>query len=387
MPHSLSAQLRQQIGAVVAEQIAPLAPVIDQEGRWPEEGMRALQSAGLGGLVVPQETGGHGYGLLGLIEACELIGRACASTALCFGMHCVGSAVIAARATDHQKNSLLVPIARGEHITTLALSERGSGSHFYFPQTELEHQEDGGFRVRGAKSFVTNGGYADSYVLSTMAPADDQPLGQFSCVVLYEGSSGMEWGEPWRGMGMRGNASRTLTLTDVSLPSEALLGREGDQIWYVFFVITPFFLAAMSGTYLGLASAAVDEVRHHLGERSYAHSGQRLSEMTVLQHRLGTLWAKVEQTRRLAYYAGAEGDTQSTESLPALFSAKAEVADCAVAVVNEALTLKGGMAYGEASSLSRMLRDARAAHVMAPTTDMLRTWTGRVLLGQPILGD
>ena len=60
-------------------------------------------------------------------------------------------------------------------------------------------------------------------------------------------------------MGMRGNSSRSLELQDVQIPAENLLGNEGDQIWYVFNVITPYFLVAMAGTYLGVASAAFDD--------------------------------------------------------------------------------------------------------------------------------
>ncbi|GIV95497.1 MAG: hypothetical protein KatS3mg057_0154 [Herpetosiphonaceae bacterium] len=68
-------------------------------------------------------------------------------------------------------------------------------------------------------------------------------------------------------------------------------------------------------------------------------------------------------------------------------SAKAEVADCTINVVNEAMTLSGGIGYRENAKLSRLLRDARAAHIMGPTTDILRTWVGRLLLDQPLLGD
>jgi alkylation response protein AidB-like acyl-CoA dehydrogenase len=71
----------------------------------------------------------------------------------------------------------------------------------------------------------------------------------------------------------------------------------------------------------------------------------------------------------------------------ALLSAKAEVADCAVNVANEAMTLTGGISYQEGSKLDRCLRDARASHVMAPTTDILRTWAGRALLGLPLLAE
>jgi alkylation response protein AidB-like acyl-CoA dehydrogenase len=186
---------------------------------------------------------------------------------------------------------------------------------------------------------------------------------------------------------MRGNASRTVELRNVAVPSRDLLGQPGDEIWYVFEVIAPYFLVAMAGTYLGIATAALEEARAHLTKRRYSLSGATLAQQPVLQHRLGTLWAEVERTRRLIYHAAVQGDTGASDAVIALLSAKAEVADCVVHVANEAMTLTGGIAYRENADLGRHLRDARAAHVMAPTTDLLRTWTGRLLLGLPLLGD
>lgn len=376
-----------RVREVVDEVVAEEAEVVDREGNWPEASIRALQAAGLGGLVAPRESGGLGQGLYALIRVCEAIGQACASSALCYGMHCVGTAVIAAKATQDQQCRYLEPISRGEHLTTLALSEPETGAHFYYPQTQLERVADEAYRVTGIKSFVTNGGHADSYVLSTVAADPGRPIGEFSCVVLREGTEGMVWGPPWVGLGMRGNASRRVELDGVRVPQGDLLGEEGDQIWYIFHIIAPSFLSAMSGTYLGVATAALEEARAYLAERSYGHSGRTLSQLPVLQHRLGTLWGKLEGTRRLVYYAGREADAGGPNALPALCSAKAEVADCVVEVVNEAMTLMGGIAYSEGGKMGRLLRDARASHIMAPTTDMLRTWTGRALLGHPILGD
>jgi alkylation response protein AidB-like acyl-CoA dehydrogenase len=90
--------------------------------------------------------------------------------------------------------------------------------------------------------------------------------------------------------------------------------------------------------------------------------------------------------RRLAYWAAEEAEVGGAEALTALTAAKASVGDCAVRVANEAMTLVGGIGYRERSPVERHLRDARAAHVMSPTTDILRTWTGRALLDIPILG-
>lgn len=372
---------------IALEEVAPRAEEVDKERKWPEKSIRALQSAGLGGLVVPAKYGGLGRGLEGVAKVCEILGKECASTAMCFGMHLVGSAVIAAKATPEQQENYLTPIVEGKHLTTLSLSEPGTGSHFYIPQAKLEKKANGDYRLNGTKSFVTNGGYADSYVVSAVIPDPDTPIGQFSCVVVPNKAEGVEWGKSWEGIGMRGNASRTLELTDLHLPSKDLLGEQGDQLWYVFEVVTPYFITAMAGTYLGIATAALSEAISHLKERTHSHSGTLLSQQPVLQHRLGVLWAKVERTRQLTYSAAANGDAGKSNSLLSLFSAKAEVSDCAVEVINEVMTLMGGIAYAKDGRLARHLRDARASHVMAPTTDILRTWTGRVLLDVPLLGD
>lgn len=372
---------------VAREVLAPQAARVDGEGRWPEAGLRALQAAGLGGLVVPTACGGQGLGLVALAQTCEVLGRACASTAICFGMHCVGSAVLAAKATPFQQQAFLEPIAAGQHLTTLALSEPGTGSHFYLSQTRLT-AVPGGYQLEGTKSFVTNGGHADSYVLSTLASGPNAQPGDFSCVILPAQAERLEWQGAWNGVGMRGNSARTLRLQDVFVPATHLLGQEGDEIWYVFNVVAPYFLMAMAGTYLGIARSALEEATAHLKARRYAHSGASLANEAVLQHRLGTLWAVVERTRLLIHSAAARAEQGEATALAALCSAKAEVADCAVHVVNEAMTLVGGRGYSESGSpLFRHLRDARAAHVMAPTTDILRTWVGRALLDLPLLGD
>lgn len=374
-----------RVREIAGDIVEPMAEQTDRDARWPEESIRALQQAGLGGLTVPAEFGGLGQGSFGLTQVCEILGQECASTAMCFGMHSVGAAVLSAKATPDQYERYLKPIVEGRHLTTLSLSEAGTGSHFYIPETRLEAVSAEHYQVTGHKTFVTNGGYADSYVVSTVAADPGAPLGQFSCIVVEQDAQGMHWGGPWNGLGMRGNSSRALELEKVLVPRSNLLGDEGDQIWYVFQVVAPYFLMAMAGTYLGIASAALEEARNHLIRRHYTGTGSSLSQLPVLQHRLGCLWGMLERTRRLGYHAAIAYDSGDPDALPAVFTAKAEVADCAVNMVNEVMTLTGGAGYRDGSTLHKWLRDARAAHVMAPTTDMLRIWTGRALLGQPIL--
>ena len=376
-----------KVEEIAATTVRQQAIAVDGEARWPRESLQALLAAGLGGLVVPARFGGAGHGLDGLAQVCEIIGRECASTAICFGMHCVGSSVIAAQATDDQVERFLKPICEGRHLTTLALSEPGTGAHFYFPQTRARQMPDGNLALNGTKTFVTNGSHADSYVVSVDESESDSGAGAMSCLVVPADSPGMTWGETWAGFGMRGNQSCRLALEDVRVPAANLLGRHGDQIWYVFNVVAPYFLIAMAGSYLGVANAALEHAIAHLRGREHAHNRSRLSEASVLQHRLGDLVGRRERTRALVHHAARRFDAGQPDAASLVMLAKAEVADTVVGTVNEAMTLMGGIAYAENSAMQRLLRDARAAHVMAPTTDLLRIWVGRTALGEPLLAE
>ena len=220
-----------------------------------------------------------------LVAVSEILAKESASAGLCFAMHCVGTAVIAAKATPVQRERYLDPIARGQHITTLALSEPGSGSFFFYPSTALDRTPHG-FRIDGTKSFVTNGSHADSFVCSTAPIAGEGEEGQFNCVLVEREAAGIEWLDAWHGLGMRSNDSRTLRLEGVEIPHDNLLGAVGDQLWYIFEVVAPYFLMAMAGTYLGVAQAAFDEAREHVGTRRYSHSGELLGAAPVVSHGL-----------------------------------------------------------------------------------------------------
>jgi alkylation response protein AidB-like acyl-CoA dehydrogenase len=363
--------------------IAPAAEIVDREGQWPREAMRALGEHGLLGLTVPSASGGLGEGLFTLALVTEELGRSCASTSMCFGMHCVASAVIAAKASPRQAARYLAPIARGEHVTSLALSEPGTGIHFYVPTTTFT-AATGGYLLNGRKSFVTSGAEADSYVVSAVAEGSSHDPGTFSCFVLDRDACGLSWLGAWHGLGMRGNSSRGAVLADATVPGENLLGSEGDQIWYVFQVVAPFFLVAMSGTYLGIAQRALEIAADHLRARVHDHTETSLADAPPLVHELARLWTAVERGRQLLYAAGRLGDAAVPGADRHLFAAKIEIADIAVRAVNDALTLLGGRGYEGNAELGRMLRDARAAPVMSPTTQLLEWWLGRTILEQPI---
>lgn len=367
--------------------IARNATKTDKYARWPVEGIRALQEAGLGGLTVPIEYGGMGHGTEVLAKICEIIGRYCASTSICYGMHCVGSAVLSSKITDYQQEHFLTPICEGKHITSLSLSELGSGSHFYLPQTKMIENDDNSYVIVGEKSYATNGGEADSYVVSAVTEDTNKAVGNFNCVIIPKDSKGLEWGAPWEGLGLRGNSSRNLTLNNVMVSEQQILGNVGDQIWYIFNVITPYFLTAIAGAYLGVSGAVIDQIKAHVTQRKFSFNARTKASSSLTQYQLGELWGKYSRSRALLYFATQNYDKGLGNNQIDLFSAKAEVADTVIDIVNEAMTFCGGSAYRGDSALNRMLRDARAAHIMSPTTEMLRVWTGRSILDHPLLAD
>lgn len=377
-------ELRRRATEVGQTALASHCEEVDERGEWPESGLRSLAQAGLLGLHIPARLGGHGQGLAALAAVAEELGRHCSSTAMCYGMHCVASKVLAAKATPYHEQHFLRPIAEGRHITSLALSEPGTGSNFFLPRTQYRTEGDQ-IVLNGEKSFITSGGHADSYVVSAVPPGDELDPGSFSCFGVDAGTEGLEWKPGWQGFGMRGNSSRGAFFNQVRIPQDNLLGAEGDEIWYVFEVVAPYFIIAMSSVYLGIAQAAFDLSVAHLKGRRHDHTGETLSTRPELAHQVAEMWIKIERTRQLIRDAANKGDTGHPEVSLSLFAAKVEVAETVASVTQLAMTLSGGRGYGQSSELARLLRDGLASHIMAPTTQMLKGWLGRSLLDQPLL--
>ncbi|HKZ09218.1 MAG TPA: acyl-CoA dehydrogenase family protein [Rhodanobacteraceae bacterium] len=377
-------QLGSMARRVGTEVLDANAASVDANAQWPAENMQALAKAGLLGLHVPKRLGGHGQGMLALSMICEELARHCGSTAMCYGMHCVATQALVAKATPEHESRYLQPIARGEHLMSLALSEPGTGSHFYLPRSHFRADEDE-FVLSGVKGFVTSGGYADSYVVSLTSPGAENDPGSFTLVLVEGTSEGLRWGEAWRGYGMRGNSSRSVNLEHVRVPAMNLLGAKGDQIWYMFEIVLPYFLTAMAGVYLGLAAASLELAIEHLKTREHQHTGETLSAQPVLWHDVASAWTEVEATRRLAHHAARLADAGDPGAVQALLATKAKVAKTVNQVTDIAMALLGGRGYGENSAVARMHRDARAAQVMSPTTHLVEAWLGRSLLGLPLL--
>jgi alkylation response protein AidB-like acyl-CoA dehydrogenase len=326
--------------------------------------------------MVPEAYGGAGGGLGALVEACEAVGAACASSGMVFLMHSVAAATIAAGGGE-RAGEYLGAIAEGRGLGTLAFSERGTGAHFYAPELRAE-RANGAVRISGRKAFVTSGGHADLYLVLVQSTGGEG----LDCYVL-DGDSGVAFEGHWDGLGMAGNASVAMRIDGVDVDPAARIGgeREGEQL--VFSAVAPSFLAGLAAVNVGIASAALAAAVEHVGSRHYADGGS-LAEVQSIQHALADM-DMTTRSARLAVREGARlGDAGDEAALVALMEGKVVATEAAAAVTERALEVCGGQGYTRALPVERHLRDARAGAVMAPTNGVLRNWIGKALAGLPV---
>lgn len=365
------------VADVAAEQVAAHAAAVDREHAFPSAAIAALGQAGALGLVVPQEHGGAGGGLSALAQACETIGSACASSGMVFLMHAVASATIAGGGGE-RSNGYLRSLASGRCIGTLAFSERGTGAHFYAPGLQAA-THNGGVRISGRKSFVTSGDHADIYLV-LVQNADGEGL---DCFVVDRDADGVSFDGTWQGLGMAGNSSIAMELSDVQVDASARIGAAGAGGELVFGVVAPFFLVGLAAVNVGIAAAATKVATDHATSRRY-HDGSSLAEVQAIQHTLADMDIAVRSARLLVQRAAALGDAADEDALVSIMEAKVVATDTAARVTQHALEVCGGQGYTTTLPIERHLRDARAGAVMAPTNTVLRSWIGRALTGLPV---
>jgi isovaleryl-CoA dehydrogenase len=361
------------------EVLAPSAAEIDQGRAFPRANFRAIADRGLLGLLVPASLGGSGGNLTTFAAVLQELGRGCASTAMCYLMHGCATAVIAAKATPEQAERWLRPIASGQMIGTLAFSERGTGAHFYNP--EIQAHVNGGYVLNGRKSFVTSGGYADLYLTLVKASPAAEGL---DVVVVEKGADGLSFEGSWDGLGMAGNSSVRMVLDGVSVPLDNAIGGEGAGADLVFGVVAPTFLIGVASVNVGIAQAALDAAVHHATTRTYPPEGKSLASIQAIQFYLAEMKIAADAARALVQHAAGLADSGDPGALPAVMEAKIAASDAVIEVTNKAMQVGGGQGYSRGMSLERHLRDGRASAVMAPTTEVLKEWLGKILCGLPL---
>src|SRR4051812_8819827 len=250
--------------AVADRDLAPRAANIDREPAFPRDSIAALGASGLLGLNVPKEHGGLGQRLRTAVAVIDALAQRCPSTAMVYLMHLCGVACYAA--APEKTAPLLREAAAGRHLSTLAFSEKGSRSHFWAPVSRAVSNGNGTATISAQKSFVTSAGHADGYVVSTLASGATQPLESTIYLVLKE-DKGLSVAGPWRGLGLRGNASAPMTLESVAVESNRALTPNGKGLDMMLGVVLPLFQVGTAAVGVGIAEAAV---RGALAHRAHA---------------------------------------------------------------------------------------------------------------------
>ncbi len=370
-----------KLDEVIAEVIVTAAEEVDRDGKFPREGLSALGGAGLLGLVSSIEVGGLGQSHRAAALVVERIAEACASTAMVVCMHYAGAAVIEA----HGPREVRERIARGQHLTTLAFSEKGSRSQFWTPTSTAARSDgkDGKVRLDARKSWVTSAGQADSYVWSSRSLAAD---GASTIWLVPADLAALSIPTQFEGLGLRGNHSSPVNADGLVIPEENMLGADGDGFNIMMSVVLPYFQMMNAAFSVGTMEAATQKSARHLSATTFEHTGERLADLPTVRAYLSRMRIRTDMCRALLNDALDALEAGREEAMLRVLEVKAAAGEAATEVTDLAMRVCGGAAFRKEVGVERHFRDARAATVMAPTTDALYDFIGKALCGLPLFG-
>lgn len=372
--------LVKKVRAIAADEIGPHAAEVDAESRFPEEAMAALGREGFFGLLIPTELGGMGQDLRTMVGVLEEIAQECASTALCYLVHVAGAATY--DASQPEMADLLRDAARGKHLSSLALGEFGSRSHFWAPISQVQ-QKNGGPVIDTSKAFVTSAGHADGYALLTRS-SESQSFTDTTFYYVSADDPGVRVAGTWDALGMRGNASAPVVFDGVELPRSRALSPAGAGMDMLLNTVLPVVNLGVAAICIGIAEAATEIIHKHIMHSQLEHLSQTLAEVPKERSRLARMRLEIDQAR--AHLAAVLDSVESPDEATMLMvmESKVAAAEMVLVVTDIAMKAAGGQAFNRKLGLERRFRDARAADVIGVTSDMLLEFMGRAMCGMPI---
>jgi alkylation response protein AidB-like acyl-CoA dehydrogenase len=306
------------------------------------------------------------------------LGASCASTAMVVCMHYCATAAIERHGPEETRRS----IAAGRHLSTLAFSEAGSRSHFWAPLSSATG-DGADVRLDADKSWVTSAGEADSYVWTS------RPLTAPDGATLWlvpAGVAGLEVAGPFDGLGLRGNASQPMRARDVRIGRDALLGEDGAGLDAALQTVLPTFQVLNASCSMGLMDASIAKSVAHVSRTRLEHLDQTLADQPVTRQHVARMKLQADAASTLLDDAVVALTTGRADAPLRMLESKALAGETAILVTETAMRVGGGAAFRKEVGIERHFRDARAAAVMAPTTDALGDFIGRALCGLPLFG-
>jgi acyl-CoA dehydrogenase len=351
--------------AFVDRQVRPLVESAEEAGTFPAELWKQLGSAGLLGLITPEAHGGADGDGLAVALLAEELARASGGIAVT----ALVSAYMAAphvirHGTPAQQDRWLAPLAAGEAVAAIAVTEPGTGSDVARVGTTARRTEDG-WLLNGRKMFITNAGLADLIIVA--ARTGDAGRGGLTLFVVERGAVGLSLGRPLAKMGWHSSDTREVLLDDVALPADAVLGSENRGFYQIMeaFQLERVALAAMG---IGHAAECLDLAREYAGQREAF--GEPLTHLQTIRHRLAAMEVELEAARLITYQAAARLDAGHPEAARSVARAKYLAAISANRIVDDAVQLFGGAGFVEESPVARHYRDVRILRIGGGTDEI-----------------
>jgi alkylation response protein AidB-like acyl-CoA dehydrogenase len=368
----------------IADRVLAPAAVQNDKGGWFSTGaVDALGQAGLLGLMLPAAIGGSGLGPRSFAAVTAILAQADASVAMVYLMHTLGAATLSAARPAATVEPMLREIVAGRHLSTVAFSEAGTRSHFWTPVSRAR-RNGAGVSLTAKKSWVTSAGYAQSYIVSTLAPEGVTPT-DLTLYVVPATTPGLSVGGTWDGLGLRANASAPMMLDDCAIPSDFQITDDGAGFPAMMSVVLPLFNLGTAAVALGICRAAVTATAAHLKGARFEHLNQSLGEtLPTLRAQLAAMRIDTDGLSARIDDLIDHLDRPRDTTMLRVLETKAAAGDTAIAVTSTGMRACGGAAFSKHLSIERLFRDAHAGAVMAPTGDVLREFIARTILGMPL---
>lgn len=336
------------------EQIAPNAEEYFRKGEYPWEILEAGQDAGLVAQDIPEELGGRGLDVVEMLAIAEEFYRADAGIALTLQLASFGAEMIYEYGSEEQKEEYLKPVAAGEEVTGLAVSEPDTGSDLAGMTTTAE-KRDGEYVINGEKYWIGNGVEADWITVFVRTAEENDRYSNHSMIIVPTDVEGYEAEHIPEKMGMRASKQAHITFEDVRVPEANLVGYENGG----FLMLADFFnhgRIVVGGHGLGMAAAAIEEAWEFVHEREAF--GRNVNEFQAVQHGLADMRMEFEAARALNYRAAKKVRDGENAGLWAAM-AKTKSTETATMCAEQGMQFHGGRSILTDRRIARVYRDVR----------------------------
>jgi acyl-CoA dehydrogenase len=360
--------LRAQVRRFVESEVKPHGAQWEEQGFVPREVLHRMGELGFLGIRYPAEHGGSEMDARGSVVLAEELGRSTfGGFAITVLVHTdMASVHITNSGSPAQRAKYLPDIVAGRKIAAVAVTEPDAGSDVKGIRTTARRESDA-YVLNGAKMFITNGVHGDLYCVAAKTGRDAPPSQSVSMFVVEKGTPGFEVSRALDKHGWRCSDTAELAFSDCRVPTENLLGQEGNGFYAIMrnFQNERLVLGAMA---MGEAQAALELTLDYVAQRKAF--GAPLFEKQTIRQRLAMLAAKIEAGRQLVYHA-AWLDARGVDATREVSMVKAYCGELVNEVTYACLQFHGGMGYMRESTIERMARDARVQTIGGGATEVM----------------